>query len=73
MRSSGSLRRSVAKAYSMRIFSLGLGDFLEIPDGDGNGGNGSPGNGGEPPALPNKFLMRRRRPNRNLFQPLRVA
>ena len=36
-------------------FSLGLGDFLEIPDGDGNGGNGSPGNGGEPPALPNQI------------------
>lgn len=36
-------------------FSLGLGDFLEIPDGDGNGGNSSAGNGSEPPALPNQI------------------
>ena len=54
-------------------FSLGLGDFLEIPDGDGNGGNGSPGNGGEPPALPNQIPDETKKTNRNLFQPLRVA
>ena len=74
MRSSGSLRRSwVAKAYSMRILALDLEISSKFPMVMEMVEMAVLATEVNLLHFQTKFLMRRRRPNRNLFQPLRVA